>query len=139
MVARNRPGTLLVLTVFRNGKIEKLQAILDILPSDDEQALEPQRGPRPMPAPDGSTPPSAPNLGLVLEDAQGGGAVVREVKPGSVADGLLARGDIIVEVNKARVSSSADATKRMEGAKGGVVILTVKRGEDQRFVALRVK
>jgi S1-C subfamily serine protease len=57
-----------------------------------------------------------------------------------VAAGQLAPGDIIIEVNRQPVGSSAELFKRTENVQNGqVLLMKVRRGPDQRFVAITIK
>ena len=134
MVARHQPGAKIKITVVRAAKTSQLDVVLDPLldePDDDE--------PSPSPAKPGPEPQS--RLGIQIDDApSGNGARVRVVSPTSVAAGQLLPGDIIVEINKQPVHSSADAMKRTENvASGQVLLLKVRRGTEHRFVAIKVK
>jgi PDZ domain-containing secreted protein len=60
--------------------------------------------------------------------------------PDSAAAGHLAPGDVILEINRQAVKTAEEAAKKMEALKSGdVLLMRVKRGTDQRFVALKIK
>jgi serine protease Do len=66
-----------------------------------------------------------------LDIPAGKGVIVRDVKPGSFADDVgLARGDIILEVNKQPVNSEEEFARIASGLKSGqdVVFLVRQRG-----------
>lgn len=142
LVARNPPGTLVKLSFLREGKEQAIEAKLDQLvdqPDDDDEAPPPPKDPA-------KSPPAGPagqgRLGVEIEDVAGGGGGVRVVRvaPGSAAAGQIAAGDLVTEVNRTPVKSAEDAAKRMEAVgPGKVLVLTLRRGTDQRFVALKVK
>ena len=136
MVARHQPGAKVTLTVLRDGKEKQVSAVLDALVDQDDDETSPasQKGGLGMP-----TQPQG-KLGVQLEDVQGGGAKIRGVMPDSPAFGQLMPGDVVVEVNHQPVKSAADFAKKIEATKGGqVALMRVKRGQDQRFVAITLK
>jgi serine protease Do len=133
MVARHRPGSSVKLSVLRAGKTLQVDATLDALAErddDDEEAAPPAN----------KVPATKGKLGVLLEDGAGGGARVRAMAPDSAAAGHLAPGDVILEINRQAVKTAEEAAKKMEALKSGdVLLMRVKRGTDQRFVALKIK
>ncbi|MDB4997474.1 MAG: HtrA protease/chaperone protein, partial [Myxococcaceae bacterium] len=128
VVARNAPGARVTLQIVRDKTPLTFQATLAELkdePSSDGQPGASPKGP-------------APELGLELTDAPGGGALVNRVLAGSVADGSLARGDIILEINRAPVGRGADATQKLRAATttGGPLLFKIRRNGGTRFVAI---
>ncbi|RYE83864.1 MAG: PDZ domain-containing protein [Myxococcales bacterium] len=62
------------------------------------------------------------------------------MSPTSPAAGQLVPGDVIVEIDKEPIRNLADAMKRTENvAPGKVMLLKVRRGNDTRFVAIKIK
>ena len=136
-VARHAPGTKMKFSLVRGGKPLQLEATLDPLIDDPEEGDEP--GPAP-----GNRPPAPPapqsRLGIQIDDAPGGGARIRIIAPASPAFGLLLPGDVLIEVNHQSVQNAAEAMKKTEDIPPGeVLLLRVKRGPDQRFVAIKLK
>ena len=128
MVARHAPGSRAKVTVLRSGAEKTFDVTLD--------ELKDESGKR-----QGS--PSAPQkgaLGLEVQDAEDGGVLVRRVMPGSPAGGKLMSGDVILEVDRAPVKSSADlsAAVRKAGADKPILLL-VKRQGSTRYVAIERK
>ncbi|MCT8971186.1 Do family serine endopeptidase [Microbaculum marinisediminis] len=82
-------------------------------------------------------------LGLVFAPADEGGVRVTEVDPdGEAARKGLQAGDVIVEAGGADIKDPADLTKAVEKAeeKGRkAVLLRVKSGDSERFVALSLR
>ena len=77
-----------------------------------------------------------------LADGANGGAEVRRVTPGSDAAEELRPGDVILEVNKARVASADEAVKAVKGTPAGEPVLLKVRSRDgsrTRYVALERK
>jgi serine protease Do len=72
-----------------------------------------------------------PEMADRLNVPSGQGVVVQDVKPGSFADDVgLTRGDVILEINKQKVSSQADFDRIQSSLKSGqdVVFLVRQRG-----------
>jgi serine protease Do len=66
-----------------------------------------------------------------LEVPAGKGVIVQDVKPGSFADDIgVARGDVILEINKQAVNSDDDFNRISSTLKSGqdVVLLVRQRG-----------
>ncbi len=100
-----KPGEVVRFTLRRGGRAQTLSLLLDHLPNHDGDA---EKGPARAVAP-------SPNkgAGLLLVDAEGGGARVESLDPAStVADGLR-RGDVVIEVDRAPVRCAADAVRRL--------------------------
>ena len=68
------------------------------------------------------------------------GVVVTDVKPGSMAEEAgIATGDIVREINGARISTVGEYEKAVAARKKGAVLrLLLKRGDSSLFVALKV-
>lgn len=81
------------------------------------------------------TPDIASKLGVHGKE----GVVVSEIEPGSPAyEAGLKRGDVILEVNDAAVSSAKEFYKQLNSIKGKKrVPLLVKRDEDSFFITMR--
>ena len=67
------------------------------------------------------------------------GALVMEVDPsGSAARGGVQRGDVILEVNRKRVSSAAEAVRELQSVRsGGIAMLLVWRQNQELFLTIR--
>jgi serine protease Do len=133
LIARNAPGSKVKLGVLRNGKTLDLATTLESRPdagNDDEG----RHGPAPGPA----TPPKG-RLGVVLDDAPGGGAVVRAIAPRSPAFGQLRQGDVILEIDKKAVRNASELAKRIEAQPAGKpVVLRVRQNGHSRYLAVRL-
>ncbi|HEY7168247.1 MAG TPA: DegQ family serine endoprotease [Candidatus Binatia bacterium] len=82
------------------------------------------------------TPDIAQNMGLKHPQ----GVVITAVDPeSSAADSRLAPGDVILEIDKKPIGSLADFQEAVKGAKDKSVLLLVRRGENNIFVALKSK
>ncbi len=83
------------------------------------------------------TPDIAQGLGL----KKSGGVVVAQVEPGSPADEAgLQNGDVIREVNRKPVKNTDDFVQKLEKAQGqGTLLLSIQRGENHLFAAVKLK
>lgn len=147
-VAGTAPGTAIKLSVVRNGKDLELTATLDEFSvgdtkksgpdqSDDENGATPQNqsgklGLSLQPV----TPQIAKQLGL---DANEGMVVTDVDQSGPAAEEGVARGDVILEINKKAVKSIADVQSALNASpekpalllisrRGQTIYLTVKPG-----------
>ncbi|HSN13688.1 MAG TPA: DegQ family serine endoprotease [Anaeromyxobacteraceae bacterium] len=84
--------------------------------------------------------PITPELARRLDSAPGEGLVVVDVdEDGPAARAGVRPGDVILEVNRARVKSPADVSKALSSLKDGdMALLRVKRGGGAVFVAVPV-
>ena len=67
-------------------------------------------------------------LGLRTSDAQGGGARIDAVDPGSSTADELRPGDVVVELNRVVVDSLAKFKEQYAKASGDVLLLVQRRG-----------
>ncbi|PXW52140.1 PDZ domain-containing protein, partial [Chelatococcus asaccharovorans] len=135
-IAGHAPGSKLNLSVWRDGKTEKVALTLATMPGEKTAAL------------DTDAAGGQGKLGLQLAPAAsvGGagkdGVVVMGVQPGSPAEERgLKTGDVIVEASGRKVERPADITKviaevKKEGRKA--VLFRLKTEDGSRFVALPV-
>ncbi len=136
-IAHVRPGDTADITVLRDGKRKTLKVTIGKMPSDDKIAgAFGQQGK--------AGPSAIEEMGLSLRTADDGeGVLVTEVSPGSPAARKgLRPGDHILEVAGISVDSPAAVRAaiekaRKEGRKS--ILLLVRSGDAQRFVALPVK
>ncbi len=135
-VASTAPGTSVKLSINREGKEMELNATLDELTA--AEAKDPTGE-----SPNGDTPSpqeQSGKLGLTLEpltaqlakqlgiDADGGGMVVTDVDPsGPSAEEGIARGDVILEINRKSVNSLADVKSALSSAGGKPILLLLSR------------
>ena len=139
LVASYPPGTEVEVEVIReDGKHKTFKVKLGERPDEETIAQ-------------GGQPTSSEKLGIRVQNLTNDlakrlgyegeqGVVISDVKPGSPADreGLQA-GDLIKEVNRKPVKNVRDYRKAISGAKpGDIVLLRVRRGERNFFVALQV-
>jgi serine protease Do len=132
IVARHAPGTHAKVDVVRNGKRQALDVGLDEL--KDETARADQK-------PFDRQGQDAPAAGLGIEIGESphrkGEVIVGRVAPGSAADGHLAPGDVIVEINNVAVHRPEDVVARAKNIpSGSPVLFKIKRDGKTRFVAI---
>jgi serine protease Do len=128
-VARYSPGKSVDVTIIRGGKTQTIAVELGKMPGDKEAS---------------NAKPAEPEhtglaeLGVRLAPAEdGAGVKVVDVKPGSTAEerGIRA-GDIILEVAGHEVHQPADVKSALASIKGKRIVLLVRSGDNQHFVAL---
>ncbi len=137
-VARTEPGTRIRLGVDRGGKDKKITVVLGTFPEDGE-------------TPAASDRRSGEKLGIEVTNItpelqrrfnldRSEGVVVTSVRRGSVAArNGIAPGDVILETNRTEVYGVSEYRKAIGKVDpGDVVLLLVERGDNTRFVALRV-
>jgi serine protease Do len=145
-VAGTLPGTEIKLTVVRDGKSQELTATLDEF--DQESARSTTSGPNNG---DNSGPRGqAGKLGLTLEpltpetarrlglESGSEGVVVTEVDPsGPAADEGVARGDVILEINRKAVNSTADVSSALEASGDKPILLLISRRGQTLYLTVR--
>ncbi|RME22893.1 MAG: DegQ family serine endoprotease, partial [Deltaproteobacteria bacterium] len=135
-VASLAPGTRVKIKVLRDGKQLTFAATL----GEREQGEALAMGEAPA---DGDTeslgmrlrpltPEIARRLGV---DERLKGLVVEEIEPDSPAAGMVREGDIILEVNRKRVTSVADLRKALKRG-GNRLLLRIQRGTAQLFLVI---
>jgi len=133
-IAGRKPGTKVTLGFVRNGKKQEAGVIVtDRAKLFSARLGEEDEGGEPV-------APKESKLGLTvravtnemadrLDIAAGKGVIVQDVKPGAFADDVgLARGDVILEINKHAVNSEDDFNR---------VAATLKSGQDVVFLVLQ--
>ncbi len=143
-VASSLPGSEIKVTVVREGKETELTATLDEfnLGSEDEPGATP-RGETPAPEKETGklgltlepvTPQISKQLGLNANE----GVVVTDVdEAGAAADAGIARGDVIVEINRKPVNSIEDVRGALEGTSDKPILLLVNRRGQTSYLTVR--
>jgi Do/DeqQ family serine protease len=122
------------LKVFREGKDLELSMTL----SSADAAPKQQR----IPGDDnGGQSGQTDLLGLIVDDAEQGGAVVVDVsRGGTAAEAGIRRGDVIVSINRKKVSNSGEYQRIIQQAgHGSSMTILVRRGNASIYFALRIK
>jgi serine protease Do len=129
-VARHPPGDSITVTVVRSKQRRDVAAKLDALTDDETPAARRPRGA----APDKGQADS--KLGLRVSNAPEGGVRVEDVLEGG-AGKELQPGDVIVELNGAKVANVTDLGAAMGKLKpGSTALLKVRRGKVTRFAGI---
>lgn len=127
------PGSKLRLGVIRDGKEIDLHMTLSKSPTEPGSADDPihKLG--------FQVQDLTPELSKKLNLAEAQGVLISKVLPGTpAAEAVLKAGDLILAVNRQKVTTVAEFTAAMEvAAKEERVLLMVRHGEEIRFVALR--
>jgi serine protease Do len=122
-IARTTPGSRLSLEVIRDGKTRTFEVTVGRL--EDQRAAGPSAEPEER----------ASALGVQVEDAPGGGALVRRVLPGGAAEAVLQAGDVVLEVDRAPVKSTRDFERLVRAAPAGSPLLLRIRREGRTLFA----
>jgi serine protease Do len=128
-VARIAPGKSIDVSIIRDGKPMTLAVKIGTMPKDARIAARTAQ-------PEEST--DLTSLGLKLGPAEdGAGVQVTDVTPDSVADQQgLKPGDVILEIGGAEVNGPADVKQALKEAGKSRVLMLVRSGDNQRFLAL---
>ncbi len=127
-VAQIPPGKSVPVTIVRKGKTMDVTVDIGVMPTDKQMAS----------AKSTEGPASLSSLGIQVAPAEdGNGVTITSVEPGSAADdrGLKA-GDTILEVAGTEVHEPSDIRDAIKSAGKKRVLMLVKSGEGQRFIAL---
>ncbi len=144
MASQTTPGKKVTVKVLREGRERTLEVTVGELPSEGLA----QAGDRPGGLRRGQPQPDALD-GVVVDDleararrqynipAQVQGALVVEVEPNSpAARAGLQPGDVILEINRQRVTNADEAVQRSEEVRGNRVLLRVWSQGGSRFVVV---
>ena len=139
-IAARKPGSKVTLGFLRNGKPQDAtvtiadRAKLFAARLGEDQDNEDENAPKPSKF--GVTVRRVtPDIGERLDVPAGKGVIVQDVKPGSFAEDVnLARGDVILEINKQPVNSEEDFARIESNMKSGqdVVFLVRPRGSSRQ-------
>lgn len=143
-VAGTAPGTSIKLTIMRDGKESEVSATLDEFDADDTAAANKKNAPNDNGSENQGgklglslqpvTPQIAKQLGLDAAE----GLVVSDIDPsGPAADAGMARGDVILEINKKAVSSVADVTSALDAAGDKPILLLIARRGVTSYLTIR--
>ena len=130
IVARHAPGSHAKLEIVRGTNRQTIDVALDEL--KDEPA-DGQKSPgRP-----GTNAPAGLGIEVGESPNRKGEVVVGRVAPGSPADGQLAPGDVILEVNRAPVQKPEDVVTRTKSTPpGSPVLFKIRREGKSRYIAI---
>jgi serine protease Do len=146
-IAGTLPGTEVKLSVVRDGSAQELSVVLDEYNVDGSSspAGSRQEDETPGSSESGklglSLQPLTPDSGKRLNVPDGTeGMVVTEVDPaGAAAEAGLARGDVIMEINRQAVRSIDDVQNALNAAGDRPVLLLIARGGQVIFITVRAR
>jgi serine protease Do len=139
-IAARKPGSKVTLSFLRNGKPQETSVTI----ADRAKLFAARLGEDQENDDDNTPKPSkfgitvrkvTPEMADRLDIPAGKGVIVQDVKPGSFAEDVnLARGDIILEINKQQVNSEEDFARMESTMKSGqdVVFLVRPRGSSRQ-------
>jgi serine protease Do/serine protease DegQ len=133
IVAEAGIGRAVKLKVFRDGRDVELSMTLSSAEVAPKQRRE-QNG-------EEGQVGQADLLGLTVDDAEQGGVVVVDVaRDGAAAEAGIRRGDVIVSINRKKVSNSAEYQRFIQQTgRGSSMTILVRRGNASIYFALRIK
>jgi len=143
-VAGTPPGTEIKLTLVRDGKEQEVTATLEEFSDkaaqsgpdgqdDNQGAPEKESGKLGL-----SLQPITPQVARQLKLSSDNGLVITDIDPvGPAAEAGLARGDVIMEINKQPVSSVDDVKSALDKAGSNPILLLV--GRQGRTLVLTVR
>jgi serine protease Do len=144
LIASAQPGTTVELHLLRDGK-----AMTMAVKIGDRDAIVNESGNTGESS--GETPEgeaNTPRLGISVQNLSqsdrqqmglmAGGVVIASVEPGSFAEDIgLTRGDVVLEINRHHVASSADVRSIMQSAKPGeAVAVKIMRNSGQNWTSM---
>ncbi len=134
LVGETPIGKKVEVELFRDGK--KLKVFVTTTPAESAQAQQ-----RPSEREAGLLGLSVEELGAEMRSRGVSGVVVSDLEPGGIAEESgIQRGDVIVSVNRRKVSNLAEYQRAMKDAsKRGAVALLVKRGSASIYFALKLR
>jgi len=137
-IAGKNPNTAVELSIWRDGKEQKISVTLGKLEETAKPSEEQQQAPAEEPA-----APAPTSVGLTLVPNSGGeGLLIQDVDPNSsAAEKGFAVGDTILEVNNQPVSSVADFEKAVQGVKDAgrsTALVKAQRDGNTRFIGLPI-
>lgn len=137
-IAGKNPSTAVELTIWRDGKEQKISVTLGKLEEAAAPAEEQQQALAEEPA-----APAPTSVGLTLVPNSGGeGLLIQDVDPNSAAaEKGFAVGDTILEVNNQAVKSVEDFEKAVQGVKDAgrsTALVKAQRDGNTRFIGLPI-
>jgi len=130
-VAEAGVGKSVKITLFRDGRTIDLKMTLASADSAP-QARQGSSADRQQGQPD--------PLGLAVDDADGEGVVIVDlVRGGAAAEAGMKRGDVIVSINRRRVTGTADYQRIISQTRGRSLVVLVRRGDSNIYFAIRAK
>jgi serine protease Do len=138
LIAETPAGTAVTLTLFRDGKEQRIRVTMGEQPAERTASREGPAPAEPAHALGVAVIDPTPELLRRLDLPSGArGALVREVQPGSPAqEAGLRPGDLIQEVNRRPIRSAREFGETVRQQQGKDLVLLVNRGGNTAFVIL---
>ncbi|HMF96634.1 MAG TPA: trypsin-like peptidase domain-containing protein, partial [Vicinamibacterales bacterium] len=149
MVVATKPGTSVPVKVMRNKQEKTLNVTVEELDLDAEQNGNRSRRSQPETQQDDQSQ-GAGGFGLTLENVTPSlarrlhvpsgqtGAVITDIEPDGPSAGALRQGDVILAVNRQRVSSATEAARELGKIQSGrIAQLLVWRDDKEVFVTVK--
>jgi serine protease Do len=150
MVINTKPSTSVPVVVYRNNLKKTMNVTIEQLDLDAEQSRQARRGATPDTT---EQQPPATSFGMTLDQvtpdiarqldlpANTGGAIVRDVERNSpAANAGVGPNDVIVEVNRHKVSNVSQVTKELQAVQSGQpAFLLIWRDGSSLFVTMTKK
>ncbi len=137
IVASKAPGSVVDMTVLRNGEKVRLSVTLGELEAEKAEVAEADRQAIGMVVQE-----ITPELRDALNLESKTGLVVTDVEAGGAADDAgIRRGDVIVEVNQKQITSLKEIQKELKAAKEGEkasILLLVNRSGGSLFIPVKI-
>ena len=146
-VAGTMPGNPIKITVLRDGNTQELTATLDEFDTETAAANN-QNQPNKPSGPNAeqtgklglSLQPVTPQIAQQLQLSEAEGLVVSEVDPnGASAEAGIARGDVILEINKRSVKTLEDVQTAINNSGDRPILLLVNRKNQTTYVTVSPK
>lgn len=134
-ISRKTPGQKVEISVWRNGKTQTFEVVLETL---DEQVAS---APEPQPEPEGPPAPTPSSVGITLvPNSDGDGLLIQDIDRDSVAATKgFAVGDAILEADNQPVNSVSDfeaAVGSVKDSGRATILIKAERGGNIRFIGL---
>lgn len=145
LVAHTPPGTKARITVLRKGKKRNLAALISELQETDAVARRDGSGGRDQKSESAAeygleVATLTPQLAREVGSSETAGILITGVASGSPAERTgLAKGDIILDIQRKPVRSVEELEKVLKSAGDGRLLLRVARGDQYLFAVLRPK
>ncbi|MCA0433529.1 MAG: Do family serine endopeptidase [Proteobacteria bacterium] len=129
-IAKVKPGSEIPVDIIRNGKAETINVKIGVMPNDTPRMASKQD------KQDDKLDLSALGLNVTPAD-DGAGVTITAIDPDSpAAERGLQPGDVILEVAGTQVTNPSEIQKILKGEKGKSVVMLVRSGDNQRYIAL---
>ncbi len=139
-VALLQPGSKAMLDIMRDGRDKKIQITIGEQPADFSKGGGVQSGNDLLDQYGLSLQELTPELARKFNYEEGSGLIISDVASGSAAEAAgLKPGQLVEEVNRARVSNLNDLDNILKQSKSDKVLLRIRSGNFSTYVVLSAK